>query len=252
MTNIPWKEGGVYLITGGIGSLGRIFAQEILDRTTECSLILTGRRTFEEVEEKLNELNISDGQDVRYVSMNIENEDDTVQLINDVMDNFGKINGIIHTAGVIIDSYIIQKNNDNFRKVLYPKVNGVKNLDEATKNISLDFIVFFASTAGLLGNSGQSDYAIANSYMDEFAKKRNRKVENGERSGKTLSMDWSFWKNGGMTMVDYKVELLKQNFGIAPLETNDGINAFYIGINSEQSQVGVFCGDLEKIKNEIL
>ncbi|WP_142316766.1 KR domain-containing protein, partial [Bacillus wiedmannii] len=40
---LPWKDYGVYLITGGIGGLGLLFAKEIVQRTKNVTLILTGR-----------------------------------------------------------------------------------------------------------------------------------------------------------------------------------------------------------------
>ncbi|WP_186203319.1 KR domain-containing protein, partial [Burkholderia gladioli] len=40
---LPWREGGVYLITGGAGGLGRLFAREIASRTRRATLVLSGR-----------------------------------------------------------------------------------------------------------------------------------------------------------------------------------------------------------------
>ncbi|MCP4140227.1 MAG: KR domain-containing protein, partial [Chloroflexi bacterium] len=55
--NIPWKEGGVYLITGGAGGLGLIFAKEIAEKTKNATLILTGRSELnEEKRAKLEKL----------------------------------------------------------------------------------------------------------------------------------------------------------------------------------------------------
>ena len=40
---LPWKDGGVYLITGGAGGLGLIFAREIAAKAQNVVLILVGR-----------------------------------------------------------------------------------------------------------------------------------------------------------------------------------------------------------------
>lgn len=45
--DIPWKDEGVYLITGGAGGLGLIFAKEIANRTKDAVIILTGRSLSE-------------------------------------------------------------------------------------------------------------------------------------------------------------------------------------------------------------
>ena len=247
---LPWKENGTYLIVGGAGGLGLIFAQEILNHVKVCNLILTGRKEFEQITEQLNQLRIIPTQTVEYISMNVESESDTKLVVNDIVDRFGTIDGVIHAAGILKDSYIIQKEADTFRKILGPKVLGVQNLDEATKDIKLDFMILFSSTAGLLGNAGQSDYATANAYMDAFAKKRNLQVQNKERSGQTLSMDWSFWKEGGMSMIDEKVQIIKKQSGISPLETADAIYGLYKSLESGRDQMGIFSGDVDRIRRE--
>lgn len=247
---LPWKENGTYLIIGGAGGLGLIFAQEILDHVKTCNLILTGRKEFEQITEHLNRLHIIQSQNVEYITMNVESESETKLVVKDIVNRFGTIDGVIHAAGILQDSYIIQKEAVEFRKILGPKVLGVQNLDEATKDIKLDFMILFASTAGLLGNAGQSDYATANAYMDAFAKNRNLQVRNKERSGQTLSMDWSFWKEGGMSMIDERIQILKKQSGISPLETADAMNGLYESLGSGRDQMGIFSGDVDRIKRE--
>ncbi|MCY7879430.1 KR domain-containing protein, partial [Bacillus spizizenii] len=52
--HMPWRENGVYLITGGAGSLGLLFAKEIANRTVRSTIVLTGRSILSE--RKKNEL----------------------------------------------------------------------------------------------------------------------------------------------------------------------------------------------------
>jgi polyketide synthase PksN len=54
---IPWKDGGIYLITGGMGGLGIIFAREIAARAKDAVLVLTGRSPLNgEKDAKLKEI----------------------------------------------------------------------------------------------------------------------------------------------------------------------------------------------------
>ena len=54
---IPWKDQGVYLITGGAGGLGQIFAAEIARNVKASTLVLTGRSALSpEQESRLKEL----------------------------------------------------------------------------------------------------------------------------------------------------------------------------------------------------
>src|SRR5690606_22021830 len=64
----------------------------------------------------------------------------------------GTLNGIIHSAGIIRDSFILKKPVQDLRNVLAAKVSGVVNLDLASRSIDLDFLVLFSSLAGAVGN----------------------------------------------------------------------------------------------------
>src|SRR5436309_12245762 len=101
--------------------------------------------------------------------------------------------------------------------VFAPKIHGTLHLDEATQNEDLDFFVMFSSVAAVSGNAGQCDYSFANHFMDSFAAFRELLRARGARFGKTLSLNWSLWADGGMK-VDQQTELyFKKTLGIKPL-----------------------------------
>ena len=79
---------------------------------------------------------------------------------------------------------MINKNYQNFKRVITPKIQGTWLLDKLTQSDDLDFLIMFASIAAITGGAGQSDYTAANSYLDAFAAYRNRQ---GKR---TISIDW--------------------------------------------------------------
>ena len=54
----------------------------------------------------------------------------------------------------------------------------------------LDFVALMGSLAGVFGNVGQADYAAANGFLDAFAGFRQAQVVQGQRSGRTLAIDW--------------------------------------------------------------
>lgn len=53
------------------------------------------------------------------------------------------MNGVIHSAGLIKDNYLMNKTNEELIQVLSPKVKGLVNVDEATEHIALDFFILF-------------------------------------------------------------------------------------------------------------
>ncbi|MCP4368758.1 MAG: KR domain-containing protein, partial [Deltaproteobacteria bacterium] len=153
---------------------------------------------------------------------------------------------------VISDNFILKKTAEEFRKVLLPKVTGTINLDKATQGIALEFFVLFSSGAGAMGNIGQADYATANAFMDRFAAYRNRLVDSKERNGQTLSVNWPYWREGGMGVDHVSEAMIKQSTEMVALQTGTGIRAFYQSLNSNHSQTMVMEGFVSKIRENLL
>ena len=198
---IPWKEGGVYIITGGAGGLGLIYAKEIIARVKNAKVILTGRSKLNKEKENIIKEMKGSGSKVEYREADITDKEIVSKLIGDIKEKYGKIDGIIHSAGIIEDNYIVKKTTEEFKRVLQPKVTGLVNIDEATKDIPLEFIICFSSISAF-GSQGQADYAAANAFMDAYTSYRNRLAETGERQGRTMSIRWPLWEEGGMKNVN--------------------------------------------------
>ena len=153
-----------------------------------------------------------------------------IGLIRDIEREFGGLNGIIHAAGIIRDNAIRRKTAQEVRDVLAPKVAGLVHLDRATQHLDLDFLVCFSSMTAALGNPGQADYAAANAFMDAYAAYRNGLVAAGQRRGRTLSINWPLWREGGMATAggDGAWEsLMRQKTGMIAMRTTTGLCALY-------------------------
>ena len=85
---------------------------------------------------------------------------------------FGSIDAVIHSAGIANKRLVTAKSLEQFLEVLRPKVEGALVLDHVTRNERLELFALFSSTAGLLGDMGQCDYALANQFLDRFAELR--------------------------------------------------------------------------------
>jgi polyketide synthase PksN len=241
------KEKGSYLITGGAGGLGLIFAG-FLAKEYKARLILTGRSELSgDCESKLDELRRT-GAEIIYLPADVSHREEVQNLINASKSRFGEINGIIHAAGAVRDSYLRNKTLDEMSAVFAPKVYGTLHLDEATKNEALDFFITFSSLAAVTGNAGQCDYSYANYFMDAFAAGREQLRARGFRFGKTLSINWSLWASGGMRPDEQTEIYFKNTLGIRPLNTATGIEAFKLGLASGRSRFAVIEGIQEKME----
>ncbi|MCG8569832.1 MAG: SDR family NAD(P)-dependent oxidoreductase [Spirochaetes bacterium] len=250
--NNPWKDKGIYLITGGIGGLGTIFAGEIIGRVKDSTLILTGRSYPDEsITSHIKNLEALGGK-VIYQQVDVSNRKAVFQLMKWIKQEIGDLNGIIHSAGIIRDNFIINKSSGEFQKVIAPKISGVVNLDLATKDYPLDFFILFSSGSGVLGNTGQADYCCGNAFMDAYAGYRNQLITSGMRYGQTTSFNWPLWKDGGMQVAEVIEKSLHQNFGLEPMSSANGISAFYRGLSAKNTQVMVVNGDINKMRQTIL
>ncbi len=229
-------EKGVYIITGGLGGIGREFAR-YLSAKKPVSLVLIARthipdrEAWDEIlEENRGTLQAQkiefikaiekSGSQVMYYSADVSDETDMKNVLSNIRRKYGRINGVIHAAGVAGNGFIIRKDMEVFDNVVKPKVQGTFILDMLTKEDNLDFFIMFSSINSILGGAGQSDYTAANSFMDAFADYRRKTA-----GGKTVSINWTAWKETGMAF-DNGIINGKIRGVFLPATTSDAIQMF--------------------------
>ncbi|WP_052410219.1 SDR family NAD(P)-dependent oxidoreductase [Paenibacillus durus] len=247
---LPVTDKGIYIITGGLGGIGYRIASYLAERA-KVKLLLIGRTAFnDKMNIKLERLR-EKGSDAIYVKADVSNEQEMQTAIHaalngqDNTDGYG-IKGVFHCAGVIKDRYLWHKTGDDAAEVLAPKIQGTITLDRLTRSEPLDFFILFSSIVTALGNAGQADYAYANGYMDEFAGNRHSLVQAGQRKGRTLSINWPVWLEGGMKAPEGDFSRFT-SAGLLPMPTNLGIEALEQAYVSDLSRVIVGYGDPQKI-----
>lgn len=242
------KPGGVYLITGGAGGLGRIFAMHIA-RKGGMRLVLTGRSPIDEEKQAFVDSLKENDNEVVYFSCDVADRTAVEVLFEKIRSRFTRIDGIIHSAGVLKDAYITNKTWDAFKQVTSAKIDGVINLDSVSADDQLDFFVAFSSITSVIGNMGQSDYAYANGFIDRFCLERQRLCQSGQRSGVSLSINWPLWNDTGMTVSETVLKSLEKNIGIVPLPPSAGLDAFEaVLVNATSAQVIPIYGYQHRIR----
>ncbi|HLP40409.1 MAG TPA: SDR family NAD(P)-dependent oxidoreductase, partial [Fibrobacteria bacterium] len=132
---IAFKEGGTYLITGGLGGLGRIMAGEILGRTRKAKVILTGRSAVNAaVLSALEAMGAPDA--LEYRRLDVTNQPEVEAFMASLRET-GGLDGILHCAGVLHDGLILKQPQEEFLRALAPKVAGTCNLDLAARDLDL-------------------------------------------------------------------------------------------------------------------
>jgi phthiocerol/phenolphthiocerol synthesis type-I polyketide synthase E len=209
------RERGVYLITGGMGGLGLVFAEH-LAREARARLVLVGRSPLPEraawdawlashpaadpVSEKILKLRELEalGAEVLAVRADVADPAAMRGALAAAGARFGPLHGVIHSAGVAGGGILQLKTREMAERVLAPKVRGTRVLDAllAESPEPLDFFVLCSSTVAVLGGFGQIDYCGANNYLDAYAQARSA----AGGAGLTVSIDWSAWQETGMAL----------------------------------------------------
>jgi acyl transferase domain-containing protein/NADPH:quinone reductase-like Zn-dependent oxidoreductase/acyl carrier protein len=206
------KTGGVYLITGGLGGIGLKVAAW-LARTVQARLVLTNRSALPPREEWAMWLASHDSDD--RVSRRIASVQqleaagaevllvtaDTADLaamtaaVAEARTHFGRVDGVMHAAGVAGDGVIQLKEQATAAAVIDAKIKGALVLTAALGTDQPDFLVHFSSIAAVTGGFGQVDYCGANSCLDVLA-------QAAEHAGgpTTISINWDAWAEVGMAV----------------------------------------------------
>ncbi len=119
--------------------------------------------------------------------------DQVTAAISAAVSDGGRLDVLIHCAGLEISHYLPDKPQREFDLVFDVKVNGWFNLLRALGGASVSSAVVFSSIAGRFGNAGQTDYAAAN---DLLCKSISGLRADGLVRG--VAIDWTAWSEIGM------------------------------------------------------
>lgn len=119
-----------------------------------------------------------------YIACNVEDKHKVKEVLNGIVEKYGRIDGLVHGAGIIRDSYINLMTREDFSSVVSVKLNGLKNLIEACRSNGLRFVFALSSLAAAHGNAGQANYCTANRSMAGFLNQSMR--SDPQLKGKTI------------------------------------------------------------------
>ena len=166
------RRDGVYLITGGLGALGRETAKW-LARRGAGHIVLCGRKGMEtpgarEAVDTLAAL----GAQARILALDITDAQAVAAAVDAMDTPATPLCGVFHAAGVLADKFAVDLEPEDLVSVMRPKALGALALHEATRGRPLDLFVLFSSIASVVGNKRQSNYCAANAWLDGLAHAR--------------------------------------------------------------------------------
>lgn len=130
------------------------------ERRREVARIFTGlqiSRTLEDLRSR--------GIDASYITCDVTDAERTGRVVQEIVNRYGKIDGVVHAAGVLKDNFIKLMSPEDFQSVVNVKLLGAWNLLDSTKDRGLRFFTCLSSAAAIQGNPGQANYAAGNRAM---------------------------------------------------------------------------------------
>ncbi|PPK64903.1 type I polyketide synthase [Actinokineospora auranticolor] len=155
------------------------------------------------------------GVQVRYLAVDITDAD----AVREALDGI-RPTGLVHGAGALADAVITDKTPEHLAKVLGPKLTGLRAVLDAVDESRLRHIVLFASVAGVYGNTGQADYAVANEALGRLAATWKRSAPHR----RVTAINWGAW-DGGMVTPELSELFKARGIPLLPVATGSAMFA---------------------------
>jgi acyl transferase domain-containing protein/NAD(P)H-dependent flavin oxidoreductase YrpB (nitropropane dioxygenase family)/NAD(P)-dependent dehydrogenase (short-subunit alcohol dehydrogenase family) len=153
------------------------------------------------------------GARAEYRRCDVRDGDALAALVASVYDAHGRIDGVIHGAGVIEDKLVGDKPLASFERVLATKAGSARRLAAALRPETLRFLVFFSSVSGRFGNRGQSDYAAASEVLNKLAQELDRRWD-----ARVVAVNWGPWLTAGMVTPEVRRQFAERGVELIPVD----------------------------------
>ena len=141
------------------------------------------------------------GSTVEYFQVDVRDEAGFGGLIDAVYERYGRIDGMIHGAGIIADKLVEDKVPESFDRVFDTKADSAFILSRTLRGDSLRFLVFFCSVAGQFGSRGQCDYSATNEVVGRLCLRLN-----ADWPTRVIAANWGPWAPAAAGMVSAEVQ----------------------------------------------
>jgi amino acid adenylation domain-containing protein len=241
--SLPFVEGGFYLLSGGLGEMGRAFAAMLMQRFS-ARLLLVGRSEIHPFDEKgekdnghqrqraLAELARLPGEAV-YESLDVAEFDVVSAAVIRAESRFGRpLDGVIHLAGVLGERPLLAETPESFTATLRAKVAGGWALHRLVSSRPNALFISCSSVNGFFGGSTVGAYAAANSFLDRLA--HHQRAEGRA----AWSIAWSRWDELGMSR-SYGLKELAQAAGYRSISLKQGLESLEVALLGDDAAVTV-------------
>lgn len=161
----------VVVITGASRGIGREIAKKFA--TEKANVVINYFKSEEMAKSLLDEITQYNSNCI-IVKADVSKRIDVVNLYNETIKKFGKIDVLINNAGICQDDPILDLTSDKWNDVMNVNLNGVYNCTQifVQNMVSNNFgkIINISSYKGMVGSEYQSNYCTSKSAIIGFTK----------------------------------------------------------------------------------
>lgn len=164
-------EGKTALITGASRGIGKSIALKFAEEGANIAFTdLEENEQMKEVVKSIQDL----GVNVKGYPSDASDFDDTQNVVQNILKDFGQIDILVNNAGITQDTLLMRMTEDQWNKVLSVNLNSVFNFTKAVQRSMLKqksgSIINMSSVVGVSGNAGQANYAASKAGIIGFTK----------------------------------------------------------------------------------
>jgi NADPH:quinone reductase-like Zn-dependent oxidoreductase/acyl carrier protein len=229
-----FKTDKSYLITGGTKGLGLEIAKWLVDNGVKNLALLSRSGLKDPYAKKVVYKMKRNGVNVKVFSADVAELGQMTQIFSQIEEEMPLLAGIFHCAMVLDDGFLMDMNEDRFRKVLRPKIDGAINLHQLTRKLNLDQFILFSSISSLIGNVGQANYIVANTLLDSFA---NIRKSHGLPA---TTINLGVLAESGVVSRSENLEMILQGVGIRSFTNKQVLIGLEKILHEKPTQIGFF------------
>ncbi|DBA84018.1 TPA: hypothetical protein ACH3X1_006502 [Trebouxia sp. C0004] len=207
-----------WLITGGLGSLGSLTADWLINQGHQ-NLTLIGR-TGKATSEAQSFVKLVSGSCNAAVSLLAADLASAEAAATACLTSKKPLTGLIHASGVLADSTLQNQSAQSVRSVMTAKVTSLEAIHQKVSLQPCHSSVLFSSVASFLGSAGQANYSAANGALDGLAAHWAAQGQAG-----VSSVQWGGWAGGGMAGGDASTVARLARMGMPLITPSQGLAA---------------------------
>jgi acyl transferase domain-containing protein/NAD(P)H-dependent flavin oxidoreductase YrpB (nitropropane dioxygenase family)/NAD(P)-dependent dehydrogenase (short-subunit alcohol dehydrogenase family) len=176
------------------------------------------------------------GSPVEYHSVDVRDEAAFSLLIDQVYARHGRLDVVIHGAGIVEDKLVRDKTPASFDRVFHTKADSIFVLLGKLRFADLKSLVLMSSISAALGNRGQADYAAANGILNGIAT-----ALAATHPGQVVALNWGPWDRAGMVSESVRDQFLAN--GVQLIDAAAGVPVVLDAIETAETCPLIIVGD---------